>query len=359
VFERFTQPAYRVVELANQEADRLRHGYLGPEHVLVGIVRQADSPAGRVLRARGLDLEAVRGELDRLVERGILPGPERNHAALLGSLGVDLEAVRRAAEEAFGQEAVGQATWRVSRRRWWRGGGPGWTPLCGKAAVAKRALQLASAEADALASTTSVRSMCCSGWCVTRRSPSGDQAGTPSECGPLWVCWSRGRVRSRSWWSRAGCRWKGCGKGSWQSCTPRSEPMIIGHLMPCPRPLGQDLVRMTRLAPNSEGDNEMGKVTTGGTMSLDGYIAGPEESGFDLLFQWYGNGDVEIPSASPDVPPPRISAASAELIKPEWENTGALVVGRHLYDMTNAWGGRHPMNVTTVVLTHRRPGRPS
>jgi hypothetical protein len=68
---------------------------------------------------------------------------------------------------------------------------------------------------------------------------------------------------------------------------------------------------------DSEGDNEMGKVTTGATMSLDGYIAGPEESGFDLLFQWYGNGDVEIPSASPDVPPPRISAASAELIKPE------------------------------------------
>jgi ATP-dependent Clp protease ATP-binding subunit ClpA len=150
VFERFTQPAHRVVELANQEADRLRHGYLGPEHVLVGIVRQADSPAGRVLRARGLDLEAVRGELDRLVERGILPGPERNHAALLDSLGVDLEAVRRTAEEAFGQEAVGQATRRVSRRRWWRGGGPGWTPLCGKAAVAKRALHLASAEADAL-----------------------------------------------------------------------------------------------------------------------------------------------------------------------------------------------------------------
>lgn len=150
MFERFTPAAHRVVELADQEADRLRHGYLGPEHVLVGIVRQADSPAGRVLRARGLDLEAVRGELDRLVERGILPGPEHNHAALLGSLGVDLEAVRRAAEEAFGQEAVGQATWRVSRRRWWRGGGPGWTPLCGKAAVAKRALQLANAEADAL-----------------------------------------------------------------------------------------------------------------------------------------------------------------------------------------------------------------
>ena len=99
----------------------------------------------------------------------------------------------------------------------------------------------------------------------------------------------------------------------------------------------------------------MGKVTTGGTMSLDGYIAGPDESGFDLLFQSYGNGDVELRSASAHVPPQRICAESAELIRPEWESTGALVVGRHLYDMTNAWGGRHPMNVTTVVLTHRRP----
>lgn len=99
----------------------------------------------------------------------------------------------------------------------------------------------------------------------------------------------------------------------------------------------------------------MGKVFTGATMSLDGFIAGPGESGFDLLFQWYGNGEVEIPSASPDVAPPRVSAASAALVGPEWENTGALVVGRYLYDLTNAWGGRHPMGVTTVVLTHRRP----
>jgi dihydrofolate reductase len=99
----------------------------------------------------------------------------------------------------------------------------------------------------------------------------------------------------------------------------------------------------------------MAKVITGGSMSLDGYIAGPNESGFDLLFQWYGNGDVEIPTASPNVPPLRLSAASAKLLKEEWGDTGALVVGRHLYDMTNAWGGRHPMNVTTVVLTHHPP----
>ncbi|MEU3713307.1 dihydrofolate reductase family protein [Streptomyces catenulae] len=100
----------------------------------------------------------------------------------------------------------------------------------------------------------------------------------------------------------------------------------------------------------------MGKVTTSvTTMSLDGYIAGPDESGFDLLFQWYGNGDVEIPSASPDVPPFHVSAASAALLRREWGNAGALVVGRYLYDLTHAWGGRHPMDVPTVVLTHRRP----
>jgi dihydrofolate reductase len=99
----------------------------------------------------------------------------------------------------------------------------------------------------------------------------------------------------------------------------------------------------------------MGKVTTGATMSLDGYIAGPNDSGFDLLFQWYANGDVDIPHSNPNVPPIRTSAASAKLIRAEWENTGALLVGRHLYDLTNAWGGRHPMDVTTVVLTHRLP----
>ena len=99
----------------------------------------------------------------------------------------------------------------------------------------------------------------------------------------------------------------------------------------------------------------MPKVITGATMSLDGFIAGPDDSGFDLLFQWYGNGDVEIPTASPDVPPLRVSAASAKVIREEWGGTGSLVVGRHLYDFTYAWGGRHPMDVTTVVLTHHPP----
>lgn len=101
----------------------------------------------------------------------------------------------------------------------------------------------------------------------------------------------------------------------------------------------------------------MGQVSAGATMSLDGFIAGPNDSGFDLLFAWYGAGDVEVPmpDATAGVPAPRVSAASAELMRAEQASWGALVVGRHLYDMMNAWGGRHPLGVTTVVLTHQPP----
>jgi hypothetical protein len=58
----------------------------------------------------------------------------------------------------------------------------------------------------------------------------------------------------------------------------------------------------------------MGKVITGATMSLDGYIAGPDESGFDLLFHWYNSGDVAIPTGHPDLTF-HTSAASAQHLK--------------------------------------------
>jgi dihydrofolate reductase len=96
----------------------------------------------------------------------------------------------------------------------------------------------------------------------------------------------------------------------------------------------------------------MSKVTTGATMSLDGYIAGPDESHFDLLFRWYQNGDVPVDMGGIPV---QTTPEDAEHIHTLVARTGALVVGRHLYDMTGAWGGRHPMDVPVVVLTHRPP----
>src|SRR5438045_7865775 len=98
----------------------------------------------------------------------------------------------------------------------------------------------------------------------------------------------------------------------------------------------------------------MTKVSTGATMSLDGYIAGPEQSGFDLLFRWYGNGDVEVPSANPDISF-RLNERSAARFASLIERTGVLVVGRRLFNITNGWGGMHPMGVPVIVVTHSVP----
>ena len=98
----------------------------------------------------------------------------------------------------------------------------------------------------------------------------------------------------------------------------------------------------------------MTKVYTGASMSLDGYISGPGETGFEYLFKWYNNGDVEVPTTHPELTP-RMSQASAEHFRNLIDMTGALVVGRKLFDSTNAWGGNHPMGVPVVVVTHSVP----
>ena len=98
----------------------------------------------------------------------------------------------------------------------------------------------------------------------------------------------------------------------------------------------------------------MGTVTTGATMSLDGFIADASHGSFDYLFKWYGAGDVEVPAGHPDTTF-KVSAASAEHLRRLNERLGALVAGRRRYDMTSAWGGHHPLDLTTVVVTHQRP----
>jgi dihydrofolate reductase len=98
----------------------------------------------------------------------------------------------------------------------------------------------------------------------------------------------------------------------------------------------------------------MSKVYTGASMSLDGYISGPGETGFEHLFKWYGNGDVEVTTADPELTF-HLSEASAEHFRSILEGTGALVVGRKLFDFTNAWGGKHPLDRPVVVVTHNVP----
>ena len=98
----------------------------------------------------------------------------------------------------------------------------------------------------------------------------------------------------------------------------------------------------------------MTKVFTGASMSLDGYIAGPNETGFEHLFNWYRNGEVEVPTGDPNMTL-HMTEASANHFRELADNTGALVVGRRLFDLMNGWGGAHPLNRPVVVLTHNLP----
>jgi hypothetical protein len=149
VLERFAEQAHRILDLAQQEAERCGHRYLGPEHVLLGVLAEGHSWAAQLLWAHGVELEAARAALGRLVGPGMVPAPQPSDADLLGTLGIDLDAVRHTTEQAFGALAVGEATWRVTRRRGWGGRRVVWTPLCGPPFLAKRALQLAGEQARA------------------------------------------------------------------------------------------------------------------------------------------------------------------------------------------------------------------
>ncbi|MEU1245658.1 dihydrofolate reductase family protein [Micromonospora arida] len=64
--------------------------------------------------------------------------------------------------------------------------------------------------------------------------------------------------------------------------------------------------------------------------------------------------DRETPTADPELTF-RTSATSARHLRALTERTGALVVGRRLFDITSGWGGRHPLDVPVVVVTHRVP----
>jgi hypothetical protein len=110
----------RVLDLAREEADLLGHRYLGPEHLVLGVLRDGGSGVSHILEASGVKLIAARAELRRLAGRGLVPGPRPSDAELLGALGIDLETVRQSTEQTFGHKAVGWAVREATRAR--RGG---------------------------------------------------------------------------------------------------------------------------------------------------------------------------------------------------------------------------------------------
>jgi hypothetical protein len=112
-----SEQADRILDLTWKEADRFGHRYLGPEHLVLGVLRDGRSGASRALEAQGVHLRAAREALGRLADRGVVPRPRPSDAELLGTLGVDLEAIRRTTEQAFGGKAVGWAVREATRAR--------------------------------------------------------------------------------------------------------------------------------------------------------------------------------------------------------------------------------------------------
>ena len=148
MWDRLSPEAREVMSLALTESGQLGHGYLGDEHVLLGLLRGQASRASSLLRGHGLDLASARAELQRLSAAGLMPRSRADDAGALRAVGIDVEAVRERLVTAFGEQAVGAAVWRASRRPWWRGGGRRRTPLCGPPFFAKRAMYLASCYAE-------------------------------------------------------------------------------------------------------------------------------------------------------------------------------------------------------------------
>ncbi len=70
MYERFTDRARKVMQLANQEAQRFNHEYIGTEHILLGLVKEGSGVAANVLKNLDVDLRGIRLEVEKIVQSG-------------------------------------------------------------------------------------------------------------------------------------------------------------------------------------------------------------------------------------------------------------------------------------------------
>jgi ATP-dependent Clp protease ATP-binding subunit ClpA len=134
MFERFTKSARRAVVLAQEEARMLDQPQIGSEHVLIGLAGDGTGPAAAALRSAGVTAAGLRTLLRRTAGDPLDPDA-------LALLGIDLDQVRRAAEERFGRGALDATPGGHSPK--------GHIPFNGQA---KKALELAVRESIALGS---------------------------------------------------------------------------------------------------------------------------------------------------------------------------------------------------------------
>src|ERR1700751_534535 len=69
-FDKFTERARKVLQLAQEEAQRFNHNYIGTEHLLLGLVREGEGVAAKVLGNLGVELNKVRSAVEFIIGRG-------------------------------------------------------------------------------------------------------------------------------------------------------------------------------------------------------------------------------------------------------------------------------------------------
>jgi dihydrofolate reductase len=94
----------------------------------------------------------------------------------------------------------------------------------------------------------------------------------------------------------------------------------------------------------------VGKVVMYATVSVDGFIADDDDQ-VGPLFDWMSAGDVPMDESGTV----KVSQASYDYTRPYWDQIGVTVVGRHVFDMTDGWGGTPPGGIDHMVVVSHRP----
>jgi len=94
----------------------------------------------------------------------------------------------------------------------------------------------------------------------------------------------------------------------------------------------------------------MGKVVMYSTVSVDGFIA-DENDQPGPLFDWLTSGDVPLDETG-DL---KVSQASYDHTRAYWDQIGVTICGRHVFDLTDGWGGTPPAGIDHVVVVSHRP----
>ena len=127
----------------------------------------------------------------------------------------------------------------------------------------------------------------------------------------------------------------------------RAGQLAAGRLFSC----NSDSSRHPILGATAKAEeSSVGKVVMYSSVSVDGFVA-DEHDQPGPLFDWLSSGDVPLDESGEL----KVSQTSYDYTRPYWDQIGATIVGRHVFDMTDGWEGKPPGGIDHVVVVTHRP----